>query len=219
MQHRHAGFKQRLHLRIARVRELDPAELAFVFVFVRLRGSTYEKQRGGYGGQQFAWIHCNSLGERRDRVHEGRAPYCVRQSVPQLCGRQAPEGELIPRASGGNVPAKAANKRRATGRRTTMAIRHMERHRTDRIGWLRAAVLGANDGIVSTASLVLGVAAANATHEQRDGRGDRRPGRGSDVDGCRRVRVGPLAGGFRTGRAQPGARGTQSRRPGRATRN
>ena len=45
-----------------------------------------------------------------------------------------------------------------------MAIRHWERHRTDRIGWLRAAVLGANDGIVSTASLVLGVAAAHATH-------------------------------------------------------
>jgi len=41
---------------------------------------------------------------------------------------------------------------------------HRERHRTDRIGWLRAAVLGANDGIVSTASLVLGVAAANGTH-------------------------------------------------------
>jgi vacuolar iron transporter family protein len=43
-----------------------------------------------------------------------------------------------------------------------MATRHRERHRTDRIGWLRAAVLGANDGIVSTASLVLGVAAADA---------------------------------------------------------
>jgi vacuolar iron transporter family protein len=38
--------------------------------------------------------------------------------------------------------------------------RHPERHRTERIGWLRAAVLGANDGIVSTASLVLGVASA-----------------------------------------------------------
>ncbi|MGZ5042120.1 MAG: VIT1/CCC1 transporter family protein [Usitatibacter sp.] len=45
-----------------------------------------------------------------------------------------------------------------------MPKRHWELHRTDRIGWLRAAVLGANDGIVSTASLVLGVAAANATH-------------------------------------------------------
>jgi len=45
-----------------------------------------------------------------------------------------------------------------------MALRHLESHRTDRIGWLRAAVLGANDGIVSTASLVLGVAAAHATH-------------------------------------------------------
>jgi VIT1/CCC1 family predicted Fe2+/Mn2+ transporter len=42
--------------------------------------------------------------------------------------------------------------------------RHAERHRTERIGWLRAAVLGANDGIVSTASLVLGVAAAGASH-------------------------------------------------------
>lgn len=39
-------------------------------------------------------------------------------------------------------------------------MRHKERHRSERIGWLRAAVLGANDGIVSTASLVLGVAAA-----------------------------------------------------------
>ncbi len=40
-------------------------------------------------------------------------------------------------------------------------MRHLELHRTDRIGWLRAAVLGANDGIVSTASLVVGVAAAD----------------------------------------------------------
>lgn len=46
-----------------------------------------------------------------------------------------------------------------------MSYRHKERHRTDRIGWLRAAVLGANDGIVSTASLILGVAAANASHD------------------------------------------------------
>lgn len=38
---------------------------------------------------------------------------------------------------------------------------HFERHYSDRIGWLRAAVLGANDGIVSTASLVVGIAAAN----------------------------------------------------------
>ncbi len=42
-------------------------------------------------------------------------------------------------------------------------MRHIERHRTSRIGWLRAAVLGANDGIVSTASLMLGVAAAHAS--------------------------------------------------------
>jgi VIT1/CCC1 family predicted Fe2+/Mn2+ transporter len=42
--------------------------------------------------------------------------------------------------------------------------RHAEHHHSDRIGWLRAAVLGANDGIVSTASLLLGVAAAGADH-------------------------------------------------------
>jgi len=44
-----------------------------------------------------------------------------------------------------------------------MPVRHIERHRTERIGWLRAAVLGANDGILSTASLVLGVATAHGT--------------------------------------------------------
>lgn len=42
-------------------------------------------------------------------------------------------------------------------------MRHHERHRTHRTGWLRAAVLGANDGIVSTASLLLGVAASGAS--------------------------------------------------------
>jgi VIT1/CCC1 family predicted Fe2+/Mn2+ transporter len=46
---------------------------------------------------------------------------------------------------------------------TRLPAEHRERHRTERIGWLRAAVLGANDGIVSTASLVVGVAAADAS--------------------------------------------------------
>ena len=45
-----------------------------------------------------------------------------------------------------------------------MPLRQKERHRGGRVGWLRAAVLGANDGILSTASLVLGVAAAHGTH-------------------------------------------------------
>ena len=45
-----------------------------------------------------------------------------------------------------------------------MSRRHIESHRTQTIGWLRAAVLGANDGIVSTASLIIGVSAADATH-------------------------------------------------------
>ena len=46
-----------------------------------------------------------------------------------------------------------------------MAKFHLEHHKVDAISWLRAAVLGANDGIVSTASLLVGVVAANATHE------------------------------------------------------
>jgi vacuolar iron transporter family protein len=46
-----------------------------------------------------------------------------------------------------------------------MSRRHTEQHRSERIGWLRAAVLGANDGIVSTASLIVGVAAAGAAHQ------------------------------------------------------
>lgn len=42
---------------------------------------------------------------------------------------------------------------------------HNETHRSHRIGWLRAAVLGANDGIISTSSLIVGVSAAQATHD------------------------------------------------------
>src|ERR1700720_4154798 len=45
-----------------------------------------------------------------------------------------------------------------------MSVRNKEQHRIGRIGWLRAGVLGANDGILSTSSLLLGVAAAHATH-------------------------------------------------------
>lgn len=45
-----------------------------------------------------------------------------------------------------------------------MPKRHREQHKLENVGWLRAAVLGANDGIVSTASLILGVAASHATH-------------------------------------------------------
>ncbi|CAN5399775.1 VIT family protein [soil metagenome] len=46
-----------------------------------------------------------------------------------------------------------------------MHITHRENHRIKRIGWLRAAVLGANDGIISTASLIIGVAAAHTSHK------------------------------------------------------
>lgn len=46
-----------------------------------------------------------------------------------------------------------------------MKARHHESHRSERSGWLRAAVLGANDGLISTSSLVIGVAAAQAARE------------------------------------------------------
>jgi VIT1/CCC1 family predicted Fe2+/Mn2+ transporter len=45
-----------------------------------------------------------------------------------------------------------------------MTRHHLERHKVTRLGWLRAAVLGANDGLLSTASLIIGVASASATH-------------------------------------------------------
>ena len=54
-----------------------------------------------------------------------------------------------------------------------MPVRHRERHRTEHTGWLRAAVLGANDGILSTASLVLGVAAAHGSRNTCCSRGSR----------------------------------------------
>lgn len=47
---------------------------------------------------------------------------------------------------------------------STRALHHTEFHRTHHLGWLRAAVLGANDGIISTASLIIGVAAAGSAH-------------------------------------------------------
>ena len=66
-----------------------------------------------------------------------------------------------------------------------MHMRHRERHRTDRIGWLRATVLGANDGIISAASLLLGVSAANATHSEILVAGVAGLVAGAMSDGCR----------------------------------
>ena len=60
---------------------------------------------------------------------------------------------------------------------------HREHHLIDRIGWLRAAVLGANDGILSTASLIVGVAAAGLSKKCCFSRRRCRAGRWCDVDG------------------------------------
>ena len=79
---------------------------------------------------------------------------------------------------------------------------HGKRHRSQRIGWLRAAVLGANDGILSTASLIVGVAASSARSRRRVDRRHRRARRRRAVDGGRRIRFGQLAARHRACRSQ-----------------
>ena len=70
---------------------------------------------------------------------------------------------------------------------------HKENHLVARIGWLRAAVLGANDGIISTASLILGVASAATNGNEALIAGIAGLVAGGNVDGCGRVCVGQLA--------------------------
>jgi len=72
-----------------------------------------------------------------------------------------------------------------------------ESHYVHRTAWLRAAVLGANDGIISTASLIMGVAAATGGRGRNSDRGGRRMGGGRDVDGGGRICVRQLASRFR----------------------
>ena len=69
-----------------------------------------------------------------------------------------------------------------------------EAHKSHRNTWLRAAVLGANDGIVSTASLIIGVAAAAVTKEYILISGPGRPGCRCHVNGCRGIYLGQLPG-------------------------
>ena len=95
---------------------------------------------------------------------------------------------------------------------------HPEHHLVDRIGWLRAAVLGANDGIVSTASLIVGVAAAAATQNavldrRRRGTGGRR-----HVDGRRRICIGQFAIRHRTGGSRARTQGAERKRRVRTRR-
>jgi VIT1/CCC1 family predicted Fe2+/Mn2+ transporter len=70
---------------------------------------------------------------------------------------------MIPSRAAATLEERAGEVGSSMRKRSGAPARHAEGHRTQRIGWLRAAVLGANDGIVSTASLLLGVAAAHAT--------------------------------------------------------
>ena len=64
---------------------------------------------------------------------------------------------------------------------------HVERHRTANIGWLRASVLGANDGLISTSSLVVGVAAAQTERAPGAFGGAGRTGGRGAVDGRHRA--------------------------------
>ncbi len=79
--------------------------------------------------------------------------------------REGPKGF---RRRDGAWPAKRWNEGGSSAilPRVGPGSRRPERHYTARAGWLRAAVLGANDGVVSTASLLIGVAAASATHAE-----------------------------------------------------
>jgi vacuolar iron transporter family protein len=84
-----------------------------------------------------------------DPIWDGANDSHYRWATIRICALPRSPGDAL-----NGIPIKKVIK---------MAVRHRERHRTERIGWLRAAVLGANDGIVSTSSLVLGVAAAHGT--------------------------------------------------------
>jgi hypothetical protein len=103
-----------------------------------------------------------------------------------------------------------------TAKEASRMLRHLERHRTEHIGWLRAAVLGANDGILSTASLVLGVAAAHGIRSNV-----LVAGVAGLVAGAMSMAAGEYVSvhspsRYRTGRPRARARGTPSRRQGGA---
>src|ERR1700720_3488395 len=76
--------------------------------------------------------------------------------------REAAYDETL-RPEEGTTHARRGREDQVVKEASRMPVRHRERHRTEHTGWLRAAVLGANDGILSTASLVLGVAAGHGT--------------------------------------------------------
>src|ERR1700752_3773455 len=96
------------------------------------------------------------------------------------------KGQAVPVHA--SIPSRAKEASR-------MPVRHRERHRTEHTGWLRAAVLGANDGILSTASLVLGVAAAHGSRSNVLVAGRCWHGRWCYGDGCGGICVGMLAVG------------------------
>src|SRR5262249_12340309 len=76
-------------------------------------------------------------------------------------GQPGARGALVHRGPGRNRLGSADNMRRRPPHH--QAPKHREKHRSGRAGWLRAAVLGSDDAIVSTASLMIGVAASAAT--------------------------------------------------------
>ena len=121
---------------------------------------------------------------------------------------------------GGSLPA--GRKRTTAGPGERWGVPHAERHLSHREGWLRAAVLGANDGTLSTAGLVVGVAASDASLSAILTAGFAGLVGRRALDGGRRVRVGELTARRRARR--PTARAARARggpggRAGRAGRD
>src|SRR6056297_1852688 len=79
--------------------------------------------------------------------------------------RRASRGARFPLLEPAECRTEAGGVGRPCNPQAELRMTHAEPHKSHRVGWLRAAVLGANDGIVSTASLIIGVAAASTTHE------------------------------------------------------
>ena len=117
---------------------------------------------------RLTWIDEDHDRARR-RIHsmdrEDAGPVHVRcvlvRAPPALASTRTQRSRLV--AAPTLVPGRRIAQSRSARLFDEQRMSHPERHRTQRIGWLRAAVLGANDGIVSTASLIVGVAAAEAS--------------------------------------------------------
>src|ERR1019366_2358997 len=156
----------------------------------RVPGNTYTAPNGVMAGMACLVIEVSGLGPW-DVVTGISTAYAARSAsltlalpapaasaftIAAVCGDNTAASQSLAPAGIFAVPKcahKAADQRPLLVPSTKIRYRkrtlkspshHPERHKTHRIGWLRAAVLGANDGVLSTSSLVIGIAASNMTH-------------------------------------------------------